>query len=72
MIVPGRRGATVIPNDKLGGGATIVNNYDFSGANPATIEVLRAEAERIKQETFASVFQAIDRGGSYAKISGRR
>lgn len=71
LIVPGRRGATVYPNESLGG-ATIVNNYDFSGANPATVSLLRQEAERIKQETFSSVFQAIDRGGSYARISGRR
>lgn len=71
LMVPNRSGS-IVPNDKLGGGANIVNNYDFSGANPATIMALRQEADRIKQDTFASVFGAIDRGGSYARVSGRR
>tara|TARA_R110000824_G_scaffold82503_3_gene206805 strand:+ start:7208 stop:9157 length:1950 start_codon:yes stop_codon:yes gene_type:complete len=72
LMVP-RRNAHIIPNSALGGGGTsIVNNYDFSGANPATIMALRQEADRIKQDTFASVFGAIDRGGSYARVSGRR
>ena len=72
LIVPGRRGATVYPNESLGGSVNINQNFDFSGANPATLSLLQQEAERIKNETFVSVFQAIDRGGNYAKISGRR
>lgn len=72
LMVPGRRGSTVFPNESLGGNVTINNSYDFSGANPATVALLQQESERIKTETFARVFQAIDRGGNYAKISGRR
>ncbi len=72
LIVPGRRGATVFPNESLGGNVTVNQSFDFSGANPATVQLLRDEAQRIKAETFSSVFQAIDRGGNYAKISGRR
>ena len=72
LIVPGRRGATVFPNESLGGNVTINQSFDFSGANPATVQLLRQESQRIKAETFSSVFQAIDRGGNFAKISGRR
>lgn len=72
LMVP-RRSGQIIPNDKLGGGGlSVVNNYDFSGANPATLTALRQEAERIKQDTFSAVFSEINRGGSYARMSGRR
>ena len=68
-----RRSGQIIPNDKLGGGGlSVVNNYDFSGANPATLTALRQEAERIKQDTFSAVFSEINRGGSDARMSGRR
>ena len=62
----------IVANKKIGGGSTIVQNFDFSGANPATVDLLRQEAERIKNETFNAVFGSINRGGSYARISGRR
>ena len=62
----------IVANKNLGGSSTIVQNFDFSGANPATVSLLRQEAERIKNETFNAVFGSINRGGSYARISGRR
>jgi len=72
LLIPNRN-SNIIPNHELGGGGVnVVNNYDFSGANPATVMALRQEADRIKQDTFASVFSAIDRGGNYARVSGRR
>lgn len=62
----------IVANKNLGGSSTIVQNFDFSSANPATVSLLRQEAERIKNETFNAVFGSINRGGSYARISGRR
>ena len=71
LFMPQKSGS-IVPNHQLGGGVNVVNNYDFSGANPATIQALRQESERIKQETFASVFSAVGRGGSYARAVGKR
>ena len=50
----------------------IEQNFDFRGADAATVNQLRAEAKAIEERTFARVFSEINRGGSYAKISGRR
>lgn len=50
----------------------ISQNFDFTGAQPGAEARLRAEAARIKQETFQAVFDAMDRGGKFAKKAGRR
>lgn len=74
LFMPRTNGQIVSNRDLMSGGSgvTITNNYDFSGANPATISLLQQEAERIKVETFNSVFDSIGRGGRYARIVGRR
>ena len=69
LFIP-RNSGQIVPNGA--GGVNVVNNYDFSGANPATIQALRQESERIKQETFSSVFSAVGRGGAYARAVGKR
>ena len=72
LFVP-RTGGKVISNKDLsGGGVTIHNQFDFSNANPATVSLLTDQAERIKQETFNNVFNAIGKGGRFARIVGRR
>ena len=75
LFTPRTNGQIMSNRDLMGGGGngvTVTNNYDFSGANPATINLLQQEAERIKVETFNSVFDSIGRGGRYARIVGRR
>jgi hypothetical protein len=47
-------------------------NFDFRNADANSVGRLRAESERIKKETMAEIFNEINRGGSKAKISGRR
>jgi hypothetical protein len=51
---------------------TVINNYDFSNADPSTERRLRAEMDMKAKETFGKVFTEIDRGGVYAKKTGRR
>ena len=75
LFTPRTNGQIMSNRDLMGGGGngvSVTNNYDFSGANPATISLLQQEAERIKVETFNSVFDSIGRGGRYARIVGRR
>lgn len=72
LFVPQNQGRIVANKDITGGGVSITNSYDFSAANPATIAMLRQESERIKSDTFNSVFDAVNRGGRYARIVGRR
>ena len=75
LFTPRTNGQIMSNRDLMGGGGngvSVTNNYDFSGANPATINLLQQEAERIKVETFNSVFDSIGRGGRYARIVGRR
>lgn len=59
---------------ETGGGQTIniSQSFDFSNADPNSEARLRKEADRIKKETFNMVFNKINQGGKYAKISGRR
>lgn len=75
LFTPRTNGQIMSNRNLMGGGGngvSVTNNYDFSGANPATINLLQQEAERIKVETFNSVFDSIGRGGRYARIVGRR
>ncbi len=56
VLIP-PRGSRVVPNSQIGGSTSIVINqaFDFSGANPATVEQLRRQSERIKHETIATL-----------------
>lgn len=73
LFVPSRSGQ-IVPNGELGGGTSVqvVQNFDFRGAGPDSVPLLRAEAERIKRETVAEVFRQIERGGGAARAVGRR
>ena len=68
LFVPNQSGR-IIPN---AGGSTIVNNYDFRGADRSAVAQLEMMAENIKQETFKMVFGSIEQGGRFAKATGRR
>jgi methyl-accepting chemotaxis protein len=72
LFTPNAAGKVIANKDISGGGVTINNSFDFSGANPATIALLQDQAERIKKETFNNVFNSINKGGQYARIVGRR
>jgi len=64
-----------IPVDLKGeGGDTIeiTQNFDFTNSNTDTIATLRNEAKAMGDDTFNRVFTEINKGGKYAKISGRR
>ena len=51
----------------------IVNqSFDFRGADRQAVAELRNQSERIKKETMNAVFKEINKGGTAAKISGRR
>jgi len=50
----------------------IEQNFDFTNADANSIGKLRAEARAIEERTFNKVFTEINKGGRYAKISGRR
>ena len=68
LFVPNQSGR-IVPN---AGGSTIVNNYDFRGADRSAVAQLEMMAENIKQETFKMVFGSIEQGGRFAKATGRR
>jgi hypothetical protein len=72
LFTPNTSGKVISNKDISGGGVTINNSFDFSGANPATVALLQDQAERIKKETFNNVFNAVNKGGQYARIVGRR
>jgi hypothetical protein len=63
-----------IPVEMRGSGDTIniEQNFDFTNADNNAVPMLRAEARAIEERTFARVFSEMNRGGRYAKISGRR
>lgn len=66
-----------IPVDLKGnsGGDININteqHFDFSNADSNSVAQLRVEARAIEERTFNRVFTEINRGGRYAKISGRR
>ena len=68
LFVPNQSGR-IVPN---AGGNTVVNNYDFRGADRSAVAQLEMMAENIKQETFKMVFGSIEQGGRFAKATGRR
>ena len=70
-FVPSSAGR-IVPNGGEGGGVQIVQHFDFSNADEAITSRLARTAQSIKDETFNSVFGAINAGGQYAKVAGRR
>ncbi len=53
-------------------GVNVNFSIDARGADAGAAERLRQAAADIEQRTFAAVFAAMERGGRYARISGRR
>jgi hypothetical protein len=83
LIGEGQRDEAVVPlpNNReipvdLSGAAgdtiQIEQNFDFRGSDANTVNQLRAESRAIEDRTFNRVFLEINKGGKYAKISGRR
>ena len=70
--LPNNREIPVDMKAPAGDTINIEQNFDFRNADTAAIPRLRAEARAIEERTLARVFSEIDRGGRYAKISGRR
>ena len=64
-----------IPVKLEGSGSSNVNinqSFDFRGADSGTEARLRQYAKRIKEETIKDITENINRGGSLAKVVGRR
>lgn len=51
---------------------SVAMTIDARGADANAADKLRAVAGEIQQQTFNAVFAAMERGGRYARISGRR
>lgn len=74
LFVPSSSGR-VESNGADGSSASPVSvsvNVDARGADATTAAQLRSAAAEIESRTFAAVFAAMERGGRYARISGRR
>lgn len=72
LFVPSSAGRI---ENSAGSGAVPVSvalNIDARGADNGAADRLRAVAGEIQQQTFNAVFAAMERGGRYARISGRR
>ncbi len=64
-----------IPVEMRGEGGDNINitqSFDFRNADADVIPKLRAEARNIENRTINRVFEKINQGGKYAKMSGRR
>lgn len=62
-IVSPPAGSRVTPNSALGGSVTIIQNLDFTNANPATVQLLRQESRNIRDNTIAAFRDMKLRGG---------
>jgi hypothetical protein len=75
MFVPNSSG-TIIPNEALGGGGGVMITQNFAvdarGADSGVIPRLRAEMIAIARASQSDLLDAIQRGGSTARIVGRR
>ena len=72
IVVP-RSSGTVIPNDRIGGPSITQNfNIDARGADASMVPRLRAEMVAIARASNAELLDSIQRGGSAARIVGRR
>lgn len=54
MFIPNSSGS-IVPNDKLGGGITVVNNVDASGAGQDVDVKIRAAMQQASQQTVLSI-----------------
>ena len=75
LFVPSSAGR--IENGSMGssssaGGISVGINIDARGADAQAAARLQAVAGEIQSRTFDAVFAAMERGGRYARISGRR
>lgn len=72
IVVP-RSSGTVIANDRIGGPSiTQTFNIDARGADASMVPRLRAEMVAIARASNAELLDSIQRGGSAARIVGRR
>ena len=72
IVVP-RGSGTVIPNDRIGGPSISQTfNIDARGADASMVPRLRAEMVAIARASNAELLDSIQRGGSAARIVGRR
>jgi hypothetical protein len=70
--LPNNREIPVDLRGNQGDTFTIENNYDFTNADANTISQLRNETGLIEERVFNRVFSEMNKGGKYAKMSGRR
>ncbi len=59
-------------NPQAGGAVNVSLHIDARGTDIGAADKLRDMAGQIQQQTFNAVFAAMERGGRYARISGRR
>lgn len=71
LFVPSSSGR-IDNNPQTGAGVSVALNIDARGADDGAAERLRSVASEIQQQTFNAVFAAMERGGRYARMSGRR
>ncbi len=71
LFVPSSAGR-IENNPQSGAGVSVALNIDARGAEVGAAERLRSVAGEIQQQTFNAVFAAMERGGRYARMSGRR
>lgn len=60
------------PQQTAASGVAVNFAIDARGADAGAADKLRQAASEIEARTFAAVFSAMERGGRYARISGRR
>ena len=70
--LPNNREIPVELKGTTGDTINITQSFDFRNADANIIPRLRQEAKNIEDNTFNKVFAEINRGGRYAKLSGRR
>lgn len=72
LFVPSQAG-TIIPNNALGGGATVQQTItiDARGADAGVVPMIEAAMRRTKAETLAAVQANANRGGGFARSMGR-
>jgi hypothetical protein len=70
----GPTGGHVYPNKALGGNTVIINqtnNVDARGADAGSSQRIEAMLKRNKEETKAEILNSMNRGGTFARASGR-
>lgn len=70
LFVPSSAGR--VDNSVSTGAPSVSISIDARGADAGAASRLSAAADEIQERTFRAVFAAMERGGRYAKISGRR